>query len=201
MRLVQTQQLEGNGIPCKSAQKICFEGHSFLRGVTFSNRLRHLANDIYCSEVTAGNACLIEEDETHFTIWYQESSPNSEPISPSGDASTPNQLQHFVQDFVATKRIKPLQSALSEGADRRPTELGSARVTSSNGYRFQWDGIQPPVASLQTSHQSGGYSPSSLPANPEWPQQSPSYGGSSNAAKDRMEPDLAQVWIGLSQLE
>ena len=152
MRLVQTQQLEGSGIPCKSSQNICFEGHSFVRGVTFSNRLRHLANEIYYSEVASGNSCLIVEDETHFTIWHQESSAESEPVSQSEPVSTLNRVQDFVQDFVTTKRIKPLSPSLAkESFDRRPA-AGNTPVMPSKDPRSQRNEIQPP-APPESSHQ------------------------------------------------
>ena len=156
MRLVHTRQLEGSGIPYKSAQNISFEGHSFVRGITFSNRLRHLADEIYCSELAAGNSCLIVEDETHFTIWHQEPGAESGPVSQSEPNDKPtsssNRVQHFVQDFVMAKRIKPLTPCLAEEPVDHWLLSGNASAMTEKDYRSQQNAIQPKGFAAQTSH-------------------------------------------------
>ena len=133
MRLVQTKQLEGNGIPYKSVQTICFEGDSFVRGITFSNRLRHLADDIYRAEVEAGNSCLIVEDETHFTIWLQEPTLAPLPANQAETAPIPYTVQQFVQHFADVMRVKLQQSTLmSEAISRKQPPAGRPRMMTSN---------------------------------------------------------------------
>ena len=132
MRLVHTKQLEGNGIPCKSAQNICYEGNSFVRGIAFSNRLRHLADDIYHAEVESGNSCLIVEDETHFTLWHQESTSESVQATQVEAVSNPKTVQHFVQHFAATKRVQPRPSTpMSETVHQQPPPAGIAPIMTS----------------------------------------------------------------------
>ena len=150
MRLVQTKQLEGSGIPYKSAQNICFEGNSFVRGITFSNRLRHLADDIYHAEVEAGNSCLIVEDQTHFTIWHQE--PTLEP-SPATQAEAAPQLK-TVQPFAATEWVQRLQPTLTfETISRQQSPADEAPVMTSKGCRSRWDALQRSGNANQTANQ------------------------------------------------
>ena len=115
MLLIQAKDLEGNGIPYKNAKNISFQGHSFVRGVTFSKRLRQTAADLYQDDSDAGNACLIVDEETHFTFWHQiqEADLTAEIL-----AESPNQspVQDFMQRFVANKRSTLPQPRLTTKA-------------------------------------------------------------------------------------
>ena len=113
MWLVQAKQLEGDGIRYKSAQNIYFEGNSFVRGIAFSNRLRHLADDIYRAEVKSGNACLIVEDEIHFTIWRQESTLESMPTPQAKPAPSRSTIERFVQNLASAKQVTLPQPTLT----------------------------------------------------------------------------------------
>ena len=61
--------------------------------------------------MTAGNSCLIVEDETHFTIWHQEPVLEPTQATQAAVAPTPNKIQHFAQQFAATKQVRSVVHA------------------------------------------------------------------------------------------
>ena len=130
MLLIQAKDLEGDGIPHKSAKSICFQGNSFVRGVTFSKRLRHAATELYQEEFAAGNSCLIVDDETHFTLWHQTNEAGQS-VTVQADKPEQSPVIDFMQRFVANKRTTLSQPALSTEPSEPSTCRRSANITQS----------------------------------------------------------------------
>ena len=132
MLLIQAKDLECNGIFYKNAKRIRFQGNSFERGVTFSKRLRQAAADLYQEELAAGNSCLIVDDETHFTLWYQ-TNDSGQTATAQADIPNQNTVQGFMQRFAATKRTTLTQPALSSeqsAGHRHPSATASSTTAS-----------------------------------------------------------------------
>lgn len=71
MIVLNTEELEQQGIPFRAASKIVFQDHLFVKGQSFSTRLRQVAIDLCASYKTSGVSCLLLETSELLTIWRE----------------------------------------------------------------------------------------------------------------------------------
>ncbi|MDJ0708205.1 MAG: hypothetical protein QNJ46_33455 [Leptolyngbyaceae cyanobacterium MO_188.B28] len=133
MLLIQAKDLESNGIHFKNAKNICFQGHSFVRGVTFSKRLRQAASDLYQEESATENDYLIVDEETHFTFWRQINEEVKQTAAEPGKSPSQSPVQDFIQSFVAAKRgalPQPRLTTNGSGSQKKAASFTESTLTS-----------------------------------------------------------------------
>lgn len=69
MRIIQIQDLQAQDMHPIGNQQLLFHGHLFCLGPKISKKLEKAALE-YCQVCCrAGQACLLQEDDSHWTVW------------------------------------------------------------------------------------------------------------------------------------
>jgi len=72
MLLFTVEELERHGVPYSQKSQFFFQGRQFTKTVSFSQRIRQNAIDLYRSYLNAGVFCLLVETPEYLTICRQK---------------------------------------------------------------------------------------------------------------------------------
>lgn len=99
MLILSAQELESKGIPYLAASTILFQERLFVKGQSFSQRVRQVAIDLYAEYLSSGIHCLLVESAEQLTFWRElESLPASVTLNPRPKpGSRPGQPQPIAQ--------------------------------------------------------------------------------------------------------
>lgn len=133
MRMIQLQNLQTHDIKTLDSNQLIFHGQLFQLGPKISKKLENAALE-YCQICcNSGQACLLQEDDSHWIVWKhvknlsQTALPSSPPqpdLLPSGPPTLSPQFIEHCQQALATC-IGPIAGLVLE---QTLSEFGSVSI-------------------------------------------------------------------------